>query len=70
MVRLYELGPKAHVISEEDGVYEPLHRLGTEVEAGQLAGRIHFLANPGRAPVGCGRAIAAVVSSPYTVPVA
>lgn len=49
--RLYDLGPKAHVIAEDDGVYEPLHKLGTEVEAGQLAGRIHFLANPGRAPV-------------------
>jgi len=49
--RLYDLGPKAHVISEEDGVHEPLHELGTEVEAGQLAGRIHFLANPGRVPV-------------------
>ena len=49
--RLYDLGPKAHVIAEDDGVYEPLHKLGTAVEAGHLAGRIHFLANPGRAPV-------------------
>jgi predicted deacylase len=49
--RVYELGPKAHVIVEDDGVFEPMHRLGTEVRAGALAGRIHFLTQPGRTPV-------------------
>lgn len=49
--RLYKLSSMAHVISEDDGVFEPLHRLGTEVSAGQLAGRIHFITQPGRSPV-------------------
>jgi predicted deacylase len=49
--RVYELSAKAHVIVEDDGVFEPMHRLGTEVRAGELAGRIHFLTQPGRIPV-------------------
>lgn len=49
--KLYDLCATAHVLSEEDGVFEPQHRLGTEVQAGDIAGRIHFLANPGRTPV-------------------
>jgi len=48
--KLYELTSSAHLISEDDGVFEPLHKLGTEVKAGDLAGRIHFLSHPGRAP--------------------
>lgn len=48
---LYELTEGAHVLAEEDGVFEPLHRLGTAVEMGQVGGRIHFLTNPGRQPV-------------------
>lgn len=49
--KLYELTSTAHVISEDDGVFEPIHKLGTEVKAGQLAGRVHFLSHPGRQPV-------------------
>lgn len=49
--KLFELTSAAHVISEDDGVFEPLHKLGTEVKAGQLAGRVHFLSHPGRPPV-------------------
>lgn len=49
--RIYTLGPSAHVIAEDDGVFEPMHRLGTEVRASELAGRIHFLTQPGRVPV-------------------
>lgn len=48
---LYELGAKAHVLATEDGVFEPCHKLGTEVRAGDGAGRIHFLGDPGRPPV-------------------
>lgn len=48
--KLFELGTTAHVIAEDDGVFEPLHRLGTKVGAGQLAGRIHFITQPGRSP--------------------
>ncbi|MDB5552600.1 MAG: succinylglutamate desuccinylase [Rhizobium sp.] len=48
---LYELSATAHVIADEDGVFEPQHRLGTEVSAGELAGRIHFITQPGRTPV-------------------
>lgn len=49
--RVYELGPRAHVIVDDDGVFEPMHPLGTEVRAGDLAGRVHFLTQPGRTPV-------------------
>ena len=49
--RVYELGPRAHLIAEDDGVFEPIHKLGTEVRAGELAGRIHFLTQPARVPV-------------------
>jgi len=44
-------GPPAYVLSPEDGVFEPYHELGTEIRAGQPAGRVHFLHNPGRPPV-------------------
>jgi predicted deacylase len=50
--QVYELlGPPAYVLASEDGVFEPFHRNGTAVRAGQPAGRIHFLHDPGRAPV-------------------
>lgn len=49
--RLYELSSNAHLICEDDGVFEPVHRLGTEVRMGELAGRIHFLTQPARKPV-------------------
>lgn len=49
--RLFTLSPAAHVLSEEDGVLEPLHPLGAEVAAGDLVGRIHFLTHPDRPPV-------------------
>lgn len=49
--RLYELpGSDAYVISDDDGVFEPFHRNGEMVRAGQPAGRVHFLANPSRKP--------------------
>ncbi|MBN9015966.1 MAG: succinylglutamate desuccinylase/aspartoacylase family protein [Rhizobiales bacterium] len=50
--QLYDIpGAGAYVIAPEDGVFEPFHRNGEKVSAGQPAGRIHFLADPGRAPV-------------------
>lgn len=49
--QLYALGPTAHVICEDDGVFEPLHPLGAQVSAGMPAGRIHFLTQPQRPPV-------------------
>ncbi|MCX5513946.1 succinylglutamate desuccinylase [Kaistia algarum] len=48
---LYEIPGDGHVIAGDDGVFEPFHRNGETVRAGQPAGRIHFLADPGRAPV-------------------
>lgn len=48
---LYELGAKAHVLATDEGVFEPYHKLGTQVRAGDGAGRIHFLGDPGRSPV-------------------
>lgn len=44
-------GPHAHVLATDPGVFEPLHPLGAQVSAGQVAGRIHCLRDPGRAPV-------------------
>lgn len=49
--KLYELTAEAHLISDEDGIFEPLHRLGAEVEKGEPAGRIHFITRLDRAPV-------------------
>ena len=48
---MYEVvAPTAYVLANETGVFEPFHENGTAVRAGQPAGRIHFLANPGRSP--------------------
>jgi N-alpha-acetyl-L-2,4-diaminobutyrate deacetylase len=49
--KLYELTSEAHLISEEDGVFESRHSLGTRVKKGELAGRVHFITRPDRAPV-------------------
>jgi predicted deacylase len=43
-------GAKGYVFATGDGVFEPFHANGTSVSAGQPAGRIHFLADPSRAP--------------------
>jgi predicted deacylase len=49
---VYDLpGPNAYVLASDEGVFEPFHLNGTEVRAGQPAGRIHFLADPSRSPV-------------------
>ncbi|HEY9348132.1 MAG TPA: hypothetical protein VIQ53_22595, partial [Inquilinus sp.] len=49
--KVYEVaGAASYVLAGDDGVFEPYHRNGTEVQAGQPAGRIHFLHDPGRAP--------------------
>jgi len=48
---LFHLSSDAHLICEEHGIFEPLHRLGARVEKGQLAGRIHFITRPDRKPV-------------------
>jgi hypothetical protein len=46
----YEIGPRGHVLASEDGVFEPSHVHGAQVRAGDSAGRIHFLGDPGRPP--------------------
>ncbi len=43
-------GPPGFVYATTDGVFEPAHRLGTMVRAGEQAGRVHNLADPGRTP--------------------
>jgi N2-acetyl-L-2,4-diaminobutanoate deacetylase len=49
--KLYDIaGAGAYVLATDDGVFEPFHRNGAVVRAGQPAGRIHFLTNPGRPP--------------------
>ncbi|UIF89973.1 succinylglutamate desuccinylase/aspartoacylase family protein [Cupriavidus sp. UYPR2.512] len=49
---LYKVaGPAAYVIANADGVFEPLFSIGELVEAGQVAGRIHFPSDPGRVPL-------------------
>ncbi|MCF6121852.1 MULTISPECIES: succinylglutamate desuccinylase/aspartoacylase family protein [Mesorhizobium] len=44
-------GSEGYLLSEEDGVFEPLSPLGSAVSKGDLAGRIHFLHTPSRAPI-------------------
>ncbi len=42
-----------YVYAPERGIFEPLVRLGDQVEAGQPAARLHFVENPAREPVLC-----------------
>jgi predicted deacylase len=42
---------KSYVFAPASGIYEPVHRLMTEVKEGELAGRVNFLDDPGREPV-------------------
>lgn len=44
-------GSQHYVYSHDDGVYEPLAELGTRVEKGEPAARIHFPDTPLREPV-------------------
>ncbi|MGV1756580.1 succinylglutamate desuccinylase/aspartoacylase family protein [Rhizobium sp. A22-96] len=44
-------GSQGYILSDDDGVFEPISELGTEVKAGDVAGRIHFLRSPAREPV-------------------
>ncbi|MBP1317967.1 succinylglutamate desuccinylase/aspartoacylase family protein [Herbaspirillum sp. 1130] len=43
-------GANAYVLATETGVFEPAVRLGDQVEVGALAGYIHFLSAPHKAP--------------------
>jgi predicted deacylase len=43
-------GPVGYVYAPADGVFEASHELGDQVEAGQPAGAVHFLDDPGRPP--------------------
>lgn len=48
---LYEIpGTHAYVMASQTGIFEAYHELGDAVSAGQPAGRIHFLTDPGRPP--------------------
>ncbi len=44
-------GPESYVYAPANGIYEAFDELGAEVEIGDIAGCIHFLDDPGRAPV-------------------
>lgn len=48
---LFSIPARGHVLATDDGVFEPLHPLGTKVAAGQPAGHIHMLTNPAKRPV-------------------
>lgn len=48
---LFELGGRAHILAEDDGVFEPCHALGVPLREGEVAGRIHYLRDPKRPPV-------------------
>jgi len=53
-IRLMEVSSRAHyVYATEAGLLEPLVDLGSQIEEGQAAARIHFVDNPSRAPVLC-----------------
>jgi predicted deacylase len=43
-------GHDGYVLATANGVFEPFHPLGTAVHAGDEAGRIHNLGDPGRTP--------------------
>lgn len=48
---LYQVpGAAAYVISNDDGVFEPLLSLGSQVVEGDLVGRVHFITDPTRPP--------------------
>lgn len=52
--RLMEVPGRDHfVYAPEPGLFEPKVKLGDAVQAGQLAGEVHFVDNPARAPVPC-----------------
>jgi predicted deacylase len=52
--RMVEVTSRDHyVYATEGGLLEPLVDLGAEVRQGDLAGQIHFVDNPARAPVPC-----------------
>ncbi|WDR01319.1 succinylglutamate desuccinylase/aspartoacylase family protein [Devosia algicola] len=44
-------GQDGHHYAPENGVFEPFHALYSAVEAGQPAGRVHFLDDPRKEPV-------------------
>lgn len=44
-------GAEGYIISDEDGVFEPISELGAVVKKGDIAGRIHFLRTPQREPL-------------------
>jgi N2-acetyl-L-2,4-diaminobutanoate deacetylase len=43
-------GAQGYVFAMSDGVFEPFHANGTQVRAGEPAGQVHHLTDPGRAP--------------------
>jgi predicted deacylase len=43
-------GHDGYVLATSNGVFEPFHALGATVHAGEAAGRIHNLGDPGREP--------------------
>jgi len=43
-------GQQGYVFASCDGVFEPFHPLGTQIHAGEAAGRIHNLTDPARVP--------------------
>lgn len=53
-IRYIEVSSLAHyVYAPEPGLLEPAVDLGAEVKKGDLAGLVHFVDNPARAPVPC-----------------
>ena len=52
--RMMQIAGRDHyVYATEAGLLEPLVNLGEEVQEGQIAGQIHFVDNPARAPEIC-----------------
>ncbi len=43
-------GPDAYVYAPANGIFQPARELGDTVEAGEIAGYVHFLDDPGRQP--------------------
>lgn len=54
-------GASAYVIASEAGVFEPAVALGATLQSGDLAGHIHFLSDPAKAPVALHTRVSGIV---------
>ncbi|XDF37153.1 succinylglutamate desuccinylase/aspartoacylase family protein [Paracidovorax avenae] len=68
--RLVRMAPGGNLLCPGDGWFEPLHALGRRVEAGEVAGRLHRLSEPGEEPRQIRFAVGGVLYSQRTFGIA